>query len=161
MPPHPDNTTTGPISLAPDTIVLGNRLVRFLMLSRRLEDEFDLLQMIDVMARHHVQDALDGFLAAFGMQAVMFPLLGLQPLEHSEVGFAHGAKNFQALARVAFVVPAGRDPRILVVGLDRSSWRTENRADAPRGDNFGVAEMREDFRHRPFVGCRPLAKFRR
>src|ERR1700722_9542878 len=97
-----------------------------LFVRRRLEDAFDLLEVIDVVARHHVQDALDGFFAALGVHAVMFPLLGLQTLEHSEIGFAHRAKNFQALARTAFVVPSGGDPRILVVGLNRSSRRSEN-----------------------------------
>jgi hypothetical protein len=42
-----------------------------------LQDALDLLEVVEVVAGHHVQDALDGFFAALGVHAVMLPLFGL------------------------------------------------------------------------------------
>ena len=74
------------------------------------------------MAGHHVEDALDGFFAALGVHAVVFPLFGLERFKDRQVGFADGAEYFQALAGVALAVAARGDPGVLVVGLDWSSW---------------------------------------
>ena len=41
------------------------------------EDALDLLEVVEVVAGHHVKDALDGFFAAFGVHAVMLPLFRL------------------------------------------------------------------------------------
>jgi hypothetical protein len=45
-----------------------------------VQDALDLLEVVEVMAGHHMQDALDGLLAALGVHAVMLPLFRLQRL---------------------------------------------------------------------------------
>src|SRR5271157_1388148 len=40
------------------------------------EEAFDLFEVVDVVSGHHEHNALDGFFAALGMEAVMFALLG-------------------------------------------------------------------------------------
>jgi hypothetical protein len=46
-----------------------------------LQDAFDLLEVIEVVTGHHVQDALDGFLAALGVHPVVLPLFRFQRFE--------------------------------------------------------------------------------
>src|ERR1035438_2745315 len=122
------------------------------------QDALDLLQVVKVVAGHHVQDALDSFLAAFGMHAVMLPLFRFQRFEHHEVGVAHRSKYLQALAGIALAVSSSGNPGFLVISLDRGSRRAEDRTNAPRGNNFRVAQMRKDLGHRPFVRRRLFAK---
>ena len=116
-------------------------LMRFFVRRRGLQDGFDLVEMVEVVAGHHVEEALDAFFAAFGVQAVMFPLFGLEGFEDGEVRFADGAKDFDALAGIAFVVAASGDPGVLIVGLDRRAGRSEDAAKAPGGDDLCVAEV--------------------
>ncbi len=42
------------------------------------EDLLDLFEMVDVVPGNHFYDALDGFFAALGVEAVVLPLLGLE-----------------------------------------------------------------------------------
>jgi hypothetical protein len=43
-----------------------------------VQDALDLLEVVEVMAGHHMQDALDGLRAALGVHAVVPPLFRLQ-----------------------------------------------------------------------------------
>ncbi len=46
------------------------------------EDPLDLLEVVEVVPGHHVEDSFDGFFATLGVHAVMLPLLWLQRLQH-------------------------------------------------------------------------------
>jgi hypothetical protein len=48
----------------------------FLPAGFRGEDGFDLFEVVDVVAGHHTQQALDTFFSAFRMHSVMLPLFG-------------------------------------------------------------------------------------
>jgi hypothetical protein len=48
----------------------------------RCQDPLDLLPMVYIVPGHHADHMLNRFLSALGMDAVVFPLLGCQRLEH-------------------------------------------------------------------------------
>jgi len=118
-----------------------------------------LLEVIEVVASEHADDVFDGFLAALGMHAVVFPLFRRERIEQGEICIAHDAELFDAFARIALRVVAGYDPDVLVIGLDRGSGCAENRPDPSTADDFRVGEMRNDLRDRPFVRRWPLTEF--
>jgi hypothetical protein len=77
--------------------------VRQTGLCPRREKTFDLLKVVEVVAGQQAREVLDGFLAAFGVHAVLLPLLGRERSVESE-----------RLMRVRLRVVAGRSPRILI-----------------------------------------------
>jgi hypothetical protein len=95
---------------------MGHKVAGLQLLLGR-ENALDLLEVIEVVAGHHLQDTLDGLRTAFGVHAVVLPLLRIEGLEQHEICFANGAKCLEALTRIAFRVTSSRDPRILIVGL--------------------------------------------
>src|ERR1700687_5094887 len=94
------------------------------------------------MSGDHADNVLDGFLATFGMLAVVFPLIGGKRFEEREICFAHDALQFDGFARVAFVVMSGGDPGVLIIGLDGGSRGSEDRAHAPSDYDFDVGAGR-------------------
>ena len=117
------------------------------------------MDVVDIMSGDHADDVLDGFLAALGMLAVVFPLIGGKRFEEREICFAHDAVQFDGFARIAFVVVSGRDPGILIVGLNGGSRGSEDGAHAPSDYDFDIGEVSQDFGDRPFIGRRTLAEF--
>jgi len=125
------------------------------------EELLELFDVVEVVAGHHADEMLDGFLAALGVHAEVLPLLGREGFQERDVGFAHDAEHFERLARVAFGVMERGGPGVLVEGLDGCAGGAENLADAPGGDGFGVGEVRENFGDGPFIGSGALAQFHR
>ena len=58
----------------------------------RLQDQLDLPQMIEVVASHQADHVVNRFLAAFGVHTELFPLVGRERFQQSQVDFAQGAK---------------------------------------------------------------------
>ena len=94
----------------------------------RGQDALDLPKMVEIVSGYHADHVLDGFLAAFGMLAVVLPLIRRKLFEKREIGFAHHAVQFDGFARIAFFVVSGNDPGVLIVGLDGCSGGSENEA---------------------------------
>src|SRR6266853_5008522 len=99
------------------------------------------MDVIDIVSGDHADDVLDGFLAALRMLAVLLPLIRGKQLEEREVCFAHDAVQFDGFAGIAFVVMAGGDPGILIVGLNGGSGSSEDGAHAPSDYDFDVGEV--------------------
>jgi len=114
--------------------------------------------MVDVVSGDHANDVLDGFLAAFGMLAVVLPLLGRKRFEQREIGRTYHAVQFDGFARIPFFVVSGNHPGVLIVGLDGRSGGSQNGAHAPADYDFDVGEMGDNFGDRPFIGRGSLAE---
>src|ERR1700676_2372233 len=103
------------------------------------------------MSGDHADDVLDGFLPTLGMLVVVLPLIGGKRFEEREICFAYDAVQFDGFAWIALVVVSGRDPGILIVGLNGCSRGAEDRAHAPSDYDLDIGEMSQDFGDRPFV----------
>jgi hypothetical protein len=79
----------------------ANREGRRGVLTPPRENALNLFEVIDVVARQHLHDALDGFLAALGMHAVMLPLLGREHFVESQIRFTQDAKLLYGFAGFA------------------------------------------------------------
>src|SRR4029077_6685566 len=127
----------------------------------RGENPLELLDVIQVVAGKHLGDALDGFFPALGVYAELFPLLGRERLQQRQVGFAQYAELLDRLPGVALLIVARGHPGILIESCDRRARRAQDQAHPPATGNFGICEMRQNLRDRPFFGRRPLAQFSR
>src|SRR5947209_18544685 len=103
----------------------------------------------------------DGFFAAFGMYATVFPLLWPQRFKQYEVCFARGSELSNTLQRIALLVVAGSYPCILVESLDRRPGGGENLPQPPPNRDLRICDMSDNFCNGPFVWRRALAQFRR
>jgi len=74
--------------------------------------------MIDVVPGKHTCNLFDRFLPAFGMDAVLRPLLGLERFEQREIRLPQHAKLLERFVRIALVVMSADDPVVLIVGND-------------------------------------------
>ncbi len=115
--------------------------------------------MVDIVSGNHAHDMLDRFLPALGMLAELLPLIGRKRFEKPKIRFAYHALQFDRLAGIALLVVSRDDPCVLIVGLEGRSRRSENGAHAPANYDLHIGEVSQDFRNRPFLGLRPLAKF--
>lgn len=123
------------------------------------DDSFNLQDVIDVVPGKHFHDRLDGLFAAFGVHAVMFPLLGRKRFQHRKIGFAKYAELLERFARVALVVVERHDPGVLIESLNRSAGSAEDEAHAESADDFSVRHVGDDFRDGPLPWRGPLAQF--
>src|SRR5882762_6691746 len=111
------------------------------------------------MSGDHADDEFNGFLSALGMLAVLLPLIRGKRLEEREVCFAHDAVQFDGFAGIAFVVMAGGDPGILIVGLDGRSGSSEDGSHSPSDYDFDIGEVSQDFGDGPFLRRGALPEF--
>jgi hypothetical protein len=68
---------TQSVKVPPVSMAMRNSLSGLLFL-RLGENGFDLAEVIQIVAGHHLQKLLDAFFAAFGVHTELLPLLGLQ-----------------------------------------------------------------------------------
>src|ERR1700693_1542286 len=89
----------------------------------RCKDALDLAQMIEIVPGMQVNDVLDSFDAALGVQSVILPLLCGKGLQQRQVCFPCNTKLLQRFSRVALLIVARGGPGVLVKRLDRRSGR--------------------------------------
>src|SRR5690348_12865892 len=93
------------------------------------KDFLDLPEVVDVVTCVKPGDGLDGFLAALGMHAMIFPLCGRKRFQQIKIGLAECSEALERSACIRLAVTHGLRPFVLIECLNGTARHAQDRTD--------------------------------